>query len=77
MSGLARDDPINLLANSSDGRGFEQVNVDVISDNLDELNDQLNTMHRGIDQMKASRRDINRQYASKASQTPNTWEPLS
>jgi hypothetical protein len=34
MSGLARDDPINLLANSSDGRGFEQGNVGVITDHL-------------------------------------------
>ena len=71
MSGLARDDPINLLSNSPDRRGFEQVKVDIITEHLDELNDQLNTMHRDMDQMTASQREIHRRYASKASQPVN------
>jgi hypothetical protein len=37
----------------------------------DELIDQLNTMHRGIDQMAASQREIHRRYASKASKPVN------
>jgi hypothetical protein len=38
----------------------------MITEHLDELKDQLNTMHRGMDQMTVSQRDIHRRYALKA-----------